>query len=99
MNSLPIFKDQNKNFMLHQTSWKAALTPVISNEINQGILITGIKLINGTVTINHLLGRQMIGWQQADIDAAATYYRSQPLNDKTLTLTSNAVATIALWVF
>ena len=99
MASLPIFKSNDKNFMLHQTSWKAALTPIINNEINQGLLITGIQLINGTITINHLLDRKMVGFIQADIDAPANYYRSQPLNDKTLTLTSNAAATIALWVF
>lgn len=85
--------------MLHQTSWKTAITPVLQNEINQGLLLTGVKLTNGVTVINHLLGRKMIGWQQADIDGPATYYRSAALNDLTLTLTSNAVVTVSLWVF
>jgi hypothetical protein len=89
MNNLPIFQDPNKNFML----------PVMNNEINQGILLTNIPLINGATTINHLLSRKQQGWMIADVNAAATIYRSQPLNDKTLTLTSNAACLISIWVF
>jgi hypothetical protein len=99
MTNLPIFQDPNKNFMLHQTSWKAAILPVMNNEINQGILLTNIPLINGATTINHLLSRKQQGWMIADVNAAATIYRSQPLNDKTLTLTSNAACLISIWVF
>lgn len=99
MTSLPIFKDPNKNMMLMQNSWKAAITPVLQNEINQGILLTSIPLVNGVTVINHLLSRTMVGWVVSDINAAATIYRSQPLNDKTLTLTSNAACTVDLWVF
>lgn len=99
MASLPIFQDSNKNFMLHQTQWKAAITPVLTNYLNQGQLIQDISLINGTIKINHGLGRQMIGFIQTDITAPATYYRSAPLNDLTLSLTSNAASTISLWVF
>lgn len=99
MTNLPIFKDPNKNIMLMQTSWKAAITPIINNEINQGILLINVPLINGVTVVNHLLGRKMQGWMLADVDASASIYRSQPLNDKTLTLTSNAACNVALWVF
>jgi hypothetical protein len=99
MPSLPIFQDQNKNLMLMQTQWKSAITPTITNPINQGQLITDIKLINGVTVVNHKLGRQMVGWMQTDIDAPAAYYRSKPFNSTTLTLTSNAAATLSLWVF
>lgn len=99
MASLPIFKDSNKNFMMHQTSWSAAILPTLNNEINQGILLENIALTAGINTINHLLGRKQIGWQISDIDANASMYRSQPLNDKTLTLTVSAPCNVALWVF
>ena len=82
-----------------QTKWKAAITPVINNEINQGSLIEGVALINGATVINHLLGRQMVGWMIVDINAAATVYRSAGLNDKTLTLTSDAIAIASVWDF
>lgn len=82
-----------------QTRWKSLLDILLANKITQGQMITGVSLINGAVTFNHLLGRKMIGWIIVDVDAAATIYRSQPLNDITLTLTSNAVATVNLWVF
>lgn len=84
---------------LANTKWAAQLNPLLSNQLMQGQLITGIKLINGVTTFNHLLSRQMIGWMLVDIDAAATVFRSQPLNDKTLTLNSNAAATVAVWCF
>jgi hypothetical protein len=86
--------------MLHQTSWKAALTPVIQNEINQGLLITNITLVSSTpLTINHMLSRLQVGWMLADNTANSNVWRTQPLNDKTLTLESSANTTIAIWVF
>ena len=48
---------------------------------------------------NHGLQQTMQGWMITDINAAATVYRSQPLNDKTLTLTSSAACTVDLVVF
>ena len=81
------------------SQWATALDPVIKNQLIQGNLISNISLINGVTTINHLLGRKQIGYIITDIDAAAIIFRSQPLNDKTLTLTSNAICTISVWCF
>lgn len=97
--NLPIFQTKDKNFSLMQTSWKAALTPVLQNEINQGLLISNVPISAGVNTINHLLSRNQQGYIITDITAAATLFRSQPLNDKTLTLTSSANCVISLWVF
>ncbi len=99
MFSLPIFQTKDQTLSLLQTSWKAALTPVLQNELNQGILIQDISLINGVTVINHLLSRRQIGWIITDNNAAATIYRSAALNDATLTLTSNAACVVDLWVF
>lgn len=82
-----------------QTTWAAQLDPVIQNQIVNGVLIKNVKLTNGITTINHLLSRQMQGWFIADINAAVNVYRSQPFNDKTLTLTANAAATANVWCF
>lgn len=82
-----------------QTSWAQQLNPLIKNQLTQGLLLSNISLINGVTVINHLLSRTQIGFIITDINAAATIYRSQALNAKTLTLTSNANCVISLWVF
>lgn len=99
MPNLPIFQTQDQTLMLLQTKWKQEITPAIQSPLIQGQLISDISLINGVTTINHKLSRKMIGWYVVDIDASAAIYRSQPLNDKTLTLTCNTACTINLWVF
>ncbi len=79
-------------------NWAQALDPIIANPLVQGQMISA-SLINGVTTVNHRLGRKMQGWYLVDINAAAMIYRSQPLNNLTLTLTSNAAAQVTLWVF
>lgn len=98
MPNLPIFQSDDKTLMLLQTKWKSEITPAIQSSIVQGQLISA-NLSNGVTTINHLLGRQMIGWYLIDVNGPATIYRSQPLNDTTLTLTSNAAVAVNIWMF
>lgn len=90
---------QKLDWSLAQTQWAQQLNPLIKNQLTQGILLSNISLINGVTVINHLLGRNQIGFIITDINAAATIFRSQALNSKTLTLTSNAACIISLWVF
>jgi hypothetical protein len=71
----------------------------LANQLMQGLLLKNIALNIGDNVINHLLGRMMQGWILTDQSAGATIYRSQPLNDKTLTLNASAGLTISLWVF
>ena len=85
--------------MLMQTGWSSQLTPWLKNPMGQGVYLEGVNLINGVTQIDSKLGRMMQGWMITDINGAATIYRSQPLNSKTLTLTSNAAVTVNLYVF
>lgn len=85
--------------MLMQTGWSAQLTPWLKNPMGQGVYLEGVNLINGVTQIDSKLGRMMQGWMITDINGPATIYRSQPLNSKTLTLTSNAAVTVNLYVF
>jgi hypothetical protein len=73
-----------------------------------GRMITGIEMAaSSSKEIVHGLGRQPIGWWPVDIynaledkgDPGSLYRRDW--NDKTLTLYwfSDAIATIAIWVF
>jgi len=97
--SLPIQNGVDKDLSLVQTTWAAILNPIVNSPTNQMNLLKAIPVTTGVNVINHLLGRKMQGWQILDIDASATYYRSAPLNNLTLTLTFSAPANITLGVF
>ncbi len=97
--ALPKFYDANQPLMLMQSSWKSQLDPVLANPMNDILILKNISLINGVNVINHLLGRLMQGWILIDVNGAATIYRSAPLSDKTLTLTSSAIVTVSIGVF
>ncbi len=84
---------------LMQDRWASQLNPLLSNQLTQGLLLKDQFLVNGMTVINHRLGRQMVGWFVTDISGAAAIYRSAPLDDKTLTLTSDAPVLASLWVF
>lgn len=79
--------------------WASTLNPIIAAPQSSALILKGVPLANGVTTINHRLGRTMQGWNIIDINGAATIYRSQPLNDLTLTLTSNAAVTVSIEVF
>lgn len=92
---LPLLSD----FAALVTRWKSILDPVLKNPLNSISILQDQALINGVTVINHKLGRAQQGWFILDINGAAEIYRSQPFNDKTLTLTSDAIVTVTLGVF
>lgn len=79
--------------------WAQSLNPVLGNPLLSGNAIGPISLVTGVNIINHGLGRVMQGWMITDQNASASFYRSSPLNDKTLILTSNAAVKVMLWVY
>ena len=95
---LPIFQSDSREMTMLQTQWASQLNPLLTTPF-QPSLLTGIVLNTGTNTINHKLGRTMQGWFVTDINKPITVYRSQPFNDKTLTLTASAGATVNLAVY
>lgn len=83
-------------------TWASIIEPAINAQIIDGQLLTGIRLANGTTTINHGLGRKLVGWMIVGIDVAATVYDAQATNQMpqlTLVLLSNASALTNIWVF
>lgn len=84
---------------LMQTRWASLINPFLGNQLNQVQILEKVDLVSGVNTINHGLGRLQQGWFLLDIDAAAVIYRSQPFNDKTLVLTSDATVTVNIGVF
>ena len=97
--ALNIYKSPDQTLMLIQKQWTSELNPLLGNILTQGSLLQNIKLINGSTTFDHYLGKLMTGWILVDQNASAIIYRSSPLNSQTLTLTSSAIVTVSLWVF
>ena len=87
------------DWSLANPQWAASLNPILNNPTNTSMILKNQPLINGVTIINHGLGRLMQGWIITDINGAATIYRSAPFNNKTLTLTSNAIVTVSIEVF
>ncbi len=81
------------------TKWKSELDPLLANPLNSVLLLKNIVLAVGANVINHKLQQLPQGWFLVDTNAAVALYRSAPLTDTTLTLTSNAVATVTIGVF
>ena len=82
------------------TRWASLLNPLLASPLSQGIPLMGVVLVANTPqTLNHKLGRTMIGWFVTDQNAAASIYRTQPLNAQTITLEASASVTVNLWVF
>lgn len=99
MSQLPLFKSDDQSLSLLQTKWKSVLDPVLAIPILGGVQLKSISLKAGETVINHLLGRMQQGWFLTDQNASASIYRSKPLNDKTLSLTSSAAVIVSLWVY
>lgn len=97
--ALPIQQTSDQGMMLMQKTWASQLNPMLANALTAGSLIPNVVLTDGSTTFNHYLGRQMQGWIIVDQNAAASIWRSAPLNGTTLTLTSSAAVTVSLWVF
>ena len=84
---------------LANNKWASVLNPILQNPLNSANILKNVSLVTGSNTINHGLGRIMQGWWFIDIDAAITYYRSQPLNNLTLTITCSGPANVSIGVF
>lgn len=102
--NLPIFQcgedgPSSRDFVMMQNQWKRTIDPALGRPANNSNILTGVALANGVTVVNHKLGRQMQGWSIVDTNGAAQIYRSAPLNELTLTLTSNAAVTVAIEVF
>lgn len=79
--------------------WSQILNPVLASPTNNIQILDNVSLINGATIINHKLGRMMKGWVIFDVTGSSNIYRSAPLNNSTLTLTSNAAVVCSIGVF
>lgn len=82
--------------------WAAILNPVIANPSIQSLILKNIVLTPGSNTINHLLGRELVGWRIIRVNRAVTFFDSQDSNphpDLTLILTPSGPVTASIEVF
>lgn len=88
----------NREINQLQSNLATALQPVFENPFSNGVFINNQILINGSTRVQHNLGRPIVGWFITNINGAATVYLASS-TDQTLTLTSNALVTVNLFVF
>lgn len=94
-SSLPLSGSPSPIF----TRWKAILDSLLKNPLNSASVLKNVQLTTGVNVINHLLGRTQQGWYLTDINGAAVIFRSEPFNNLTLTLTSDADVIVNIGVF
>lgn len=85
-----------------QVNWAQQLDPIISNPLNNSLILQKISLKTGINVVNHKLGRRLAGWNPTRVRAAANFYDQQDTNqtpDLTLVLVSSADVVIDLLVF
>ena len=79
-----------------------AIGGILKLPLNNSVHLKNVSLAIGSNTINHTLGRELIGWLIVRQRAGANIYDTQDTNalpDKTLVLVSDATATVDLIVF
>lgn len=76
-----------------------ALQPLLTSEINYGIIIKDITLdgVNPTV-VDHKLGRQPQGWFIVDITSPSAIFR-EGWDTRTIKLNASAATQISIYLF
>jgi len=101
-NSIARVQTDSRELNQFQSQVISSVNPVLQNPIVNGTLLSGIVVASGSNTINHGLGRALIGWIIVRNNASVTFYDTQVSNtspDRTLLLTASGAATISLYVF
>lgn len=78
------------------------VNPLTNIPLNSGNLLTSVSLVSGLNTVNHKLGRALVGWFIVRQRAAASVYDTQDTNltpTLTLNLSSSANVIVDLFVF
>lgn len=98
--ALPNYQSDDQPFQLMQSTWKSQLDPVLAIPFISGRQVMNVTISSGSpAVINHRLARMQQGFFFTDINAPAKIARIAPFNDKTLTLSSDATVTVAVWVY
>lgn len=102
MPQLPQFQTTDRVLGQMQNTWASILNPFLINPANTPVLLRSISLTTGSNSINHLLGKPLIGWNIVRQRSSATFYDSQDANptpEVTLTLVSSASCVVDIQVY
>jgi hypothetical protein len=104
MNITKFFKFNTSSEELNrvQDNLVRTLAPIFTNPILNYTLLSEVQLVVGTNTINHKLGRPLIGWIVTRKRSAAEIYDTQDSNlspQNSLLLMSDAIVTVDLYCF
>jgi hypothetical protein len=79
-----------------------SVNPILANPLNSGLILSMVSLVSGANSINHTLGRDLIGWFIIRQRGPASIYDTQdtnPLPTYKLNLVSSAAVLVDLFVF
>jgi|SRR5271165_2395003 len=85
-----------------QQNTATILNPLSGNPLVSGQVLSDIQLLTGSNTVNHKLGRNLLGWFIVRQRGPASVYDTQDSNEMqnlTLLLTSSANVLVDLYVF
>jgi hypothetical protein len=85
-----------------QTNVSKVVNPLTTVPLNSGFILESIPLTTGANSVNHLLGRALVGWFIVRQRSAATVYDTQDTNPTptlTLNLVSSADVSVDIFVF
>lgn len=99
-----LFKVQTTDRVVNQLQDNIAnfIEPLGNNVLLSGIILKNVALAVGSNTIQHGLGRLLLGWFIVRQRASASIYDTQDTNPSpttTLRLTSSAVVVVNIYVF
>lgn len=98
----PKLQSTDQTLNLVQDNLIRTLNPVFDTPTLGGQILTKVPLVIGSNSINHKLGRNLVGWQIVRQRALASIYDTQDTNTTpsiTLNLVSDAIVVVDLYVF
>jgi hypothetical protein len=93
---------KDNDLRLVQDSSEVVLTALISKSILDGIIVKDVAVGTSSTSIDHKLGRELIGWIVISKSSDSRVWDEQAGNTqktKTLILKASSATTVSLWVF
>jgi len=100
--ALPKFQTDDQASSALQSTWAAALDPLLQNPATKGSVLSSVPLTTGANVVNHKLGRKLQGWSIVRQRSAGTVYDTQDTNPRpelSLALVASANMLVDLYVF
>lgn len=100
--ALPSYNTTDTTLSLMQSGWASLLNPLLSNPVNNGLLLKKVLIKSGSNSISHKLGRKLQGWIIVRKRSSADIYDTQDANtmpELTLALHSSADVDVDIYVF